>query len=287
VGGIELGPDEHLYVLDRLYGKVVVFTVSGGLDRVFRLPQGPGPGEFIRVRSMTVAPDGRVIVLDGSNGRVTEILADGALGRMQFVSERTPYELRSAGDSLVITLRYASEGDPAALVWDHDWNVADRLFPVTALEAAQASFGEWGALASSVDGDLLFSPILPGTWRSASGSEVGRVLYPEMTGQQRSSGALYFPVKVRAMSTLPDASLLQYVWVSRPEDHPEYDQRRDDLRLLHLSPDGTVLADVAWPGPADVVGVYSPPGAEALYVGVTSPFPQVIQYQLRVGTVCR
>ncbi len=75
--GSVYGSDEHIYVVDRQtklvrrydHDGVYVGTVGG---------IGQGPGEYLDPTAVAVAPDGRILVLDGQAGRTQVYSADGA-----------------------------------------------------------------------------------------------------------------------------------------------------------------------------------------------------------------
>src|SRR5262249_2622976 len=64
------GRGRLLYVLDARLKKVVVFRPDGSFHRVIGNGPGRGPGEMERPRSVAVAPNGTVFVLDQALARI-------------------------------------------------------------------------------------------------------------------------------------------------------------------------------------------------------------------------
>jgi DNA-binding beta-propeller fold protein YncE len=82
--GMDVGPDGLLYILDTKPSVSVIDPADGHVVRSWG-SQGAGPGEFDLTRAddnpgygdVSVAPDGRVYVADGSNHRVEVFRPDG------------------------------------------------------------------------------------------------------------------------------------------------------------------------------------------------------------------
>lgn len=70
VQGLVEGPDSLLHVLDRDWSKVVTFSAHGGVERVFELARGEGPGELMQPWHLSLSAGGDLVVLDRSLGRL-------------------------------------------------------------------------------------------------------------------------------------------------------------------------------------------------------------------------
>lgn len=81
--GIAAGPDGRLYVADKHYHRIQVFSPDGRFLREWGgRAKGTEPGEFDRPSALAVAPDGVVYVADVNNHRLQAFDADGRFLRM-------------------------------------------------------------------------------------------------------------------------------------------------------------------------------------------------------------
>lgn len=68
----------RVYVLDQSGPRVISFAAADGTLLWMAGTQGGGPGEFLAPRAMALLPDGRVVVSDIANARLTILGGDGA-----------------------------------------------------------------------------------------------------------------------------------------------------------------------------------------------------------------
>jgi hypothetical protein len=72
------GTDQHIYVIDPQVNLVRRYDHDGiYIDTIGGI--GQGPGEYLNPTAVAVAPDGRILVLDGQTGRTQVFAADGTV----------------------------------------------------------------------------------------------------------------------------------------------------------------------------------------------------------------
>ena len=176
VSSVALGPDEEVFVADRLNREVRVFRLDGTHLRTFGR-EGEGPGEFQSLNSLAWAGD-RLLSFDPEQGRIGEWSAGGEwLGQRntQTGVTGTPEVLRlypvgpdevfrrdleqrylglnsrgETGDTLA-SLRGPSSGPPAYVECRHDRTLA--LFPVPFAPRFLQHPGPGGVLYSALTSD--------------------------------------------------------------------------------------------------------------------------------------
>lgn len=82
IGAVAFDADENLFVLDRQNARISVFDSAGRHVRTFGR-RGGGPGEFGQPLSMTVLPDGQVVVSDVTRSTFSIFGRDGSFRRSE------------------------------------------------------------------------------------------------------------------------------------------------------------------------------------------------------------
>lgn len=234
VSSVALGPDEAVFVADRMNDEIRVFGLDGAYRRTFGR-DGEGPGEFGSIHSLAWAGD-RLLTLDGSLGRVTEFSAEG-----QVLGQR-----RSQG---------GLSGDPAAI----------RLYPVGFDETYQFAIGSRyvGHNSRGLTGDTLrrmegpprppsviiceyeggtgifFNPFAPGHGQTPG---PGGVMYAAMSDIYRISVIRNGTDTLRVIErTLAPEPVLDDEWEAGNEEFREFRAQR---RSASCDPSGHTRPDM-------------------------------------------
>lgn len=142
IGGIGVGPDERIYVLDRQSREIRVFDRDGDVVLTFGRPGG-GPGELAGPSAVLVGSSDTVFVPDSRNQRVQRFLADGSeSGSFPILStEGIPMGWRIRSDGLLLqevrTLPLPAAGEERILLLgrESDGGVRDTLVELPVGEA--------------------------------------------------------------------------------------------------------------------------------------------------------
>ena len=284
--GYDVDHQERVFVHDREYGKIVMFSPSGDLERLVATGSGEGPGEFVRPRDLSVSRNGNLAVTDGATGRVTVFDSSGVvLTTLQL--DFNPQGTFAYGDKLAVTRLGMTAGDVA-------WEVTDAgelgtpILSVTESEAEIGRFGDPGSFASTPTGLGFASPKV-GLWRivEEDGAVVsgGTDLFPGLAGRSETieGGTEYrtIPVAARGLGQRRNGDVVVFYRVmADPDEQLELPAR--GLWVATFAPDGGFRGSqllfpdtesVGWPtlGPDD-----------HLYLQTTVPFPRVVKYEMKL-----
>lgn len=288
VADVAEGPDSMVYVADRDFQKIVVFSRDGAFDRLILGGYGEGPGEFIRIRSISVSTDGRLAALDEGLNRISVFGADDELAATFGVGAITPLEITFIGDTIFV-LDWYKTGERAIHTFSADGDSLGTLVDVSSRAAHFSEFGSAGALAQSAAGAALYATPMPGQWSILRGRNVeqhGRELFPKIHGLtlHDDRGALRrMPVSTRDIGATQDGTIL-LAFTHHP-DPSNIDVRRSDLYVVRSSADGDIagLAEISSSLGAVMSREVSGLGSE-IYVSVTAPFPHVKRVRLSEPT---
>ena len=102
ISGFRALPDGRVLVSDGIGEVLVAVDVAGGVaDTLGR--KGKGPGEYTMPDRLFALPDGRTLLLDLGNGRMTTVEADGSFGKSRSIAQ-------DDGASFSIVMPRASDG---------------------------------------------------------------------------------------------------------------------------------------------------------------------------------
>lgn len=93
VRGVRELPDGRVLVSDGLGKAVVVWDLSGGADTIGGI--GGGPAEYQLPDGLWALPDGKTLLVDLGNGRLTELGADLSFGETTPIAQAPPEEAES------------------------------------------------------------------------------------------------------------------------------------------------------------------------------------------------
>lgn len=86
ISGFRVLPDGRVMVSDGIGEVLVVVDIAAGVaDTLGR--KGKGPGEYTMPDRLFALPDGRTLLLDLGNGRMTTIEADGSFGKSRSIAQ--------------------------------------------------------------------------------------------------------------------------------------------------------------------------------------------------------
>ena len=74
---VSIGPNGHIYVMDGLNGRVVIFNKQGTYQNAFG-SNGSGPGQMLMPVGIGISPSGEVYVADSGNHRIQVFSAQGS-----------------------------------------------------------------------------------------------------------------------------------------------------------------------------------------------------------------
>ena len=78
VGLVEVDEKGNLFIADAIESDVKVFDASGNYLRAIG-KKGQGPGEFSRIDSLRLSPEGHLVVMDNVSRRLSYFTSDGEL----------------------------------------------------------------------------------------------------------------------------------------------------------------------------------------------------------------
>ena len=73
---VSIGPNGHIYVMDGLNGRVVIFNKQGTYQNAFG-SNGSGPGQMLMPVGIGISPSGEVYVADSGNHRIQVFTTQG------------------------------------------------------------------------------------------------------------------------------------------------------------------------------------------------------------------
>ena len=86
ISGFRALPDGRVLVSDGIGEVVVAVDIAAGVaDTLGR--KGKGPGEYTMPDRLFALPDGRTLLLDLGNGRMTTIEVDGSFGKSRSIAQ--------------------------------------------------------------------------------------------------------------------------------------------------------------------------------------------------------
>lgn len=284
VADVAEGPDSMVYVADRDFQKIVVFSRDGAFDRLILGGYGEGPGEFIRIRSISVSDDGRLAALDEGLNRVSVFGADDELDVTFGVGAITPLQIAFVGDTIFVLDWYGTD-ERAIHTFSADGDSLGTLLDVSSRAAHFSEFGSVGALAQGPAGAALYATPMPGEWRTLRGRNVenhGREMFPKINGLtlHDERGALRrMPVNTRDIGASQDRTIL-LAFTHHP-DPTDIEVRRSDLYVARFTADVELagLAEISSSLGAVMSREVSRLGSE-IYVSATAPFPHVKRVRL-------
>jgi len=285
IADVAEGPDSTVYVADRDYQKVVVFQRDGTYDRVIVGGYGEGPGEFVRIRSISVSPDGRLAVLDEGNNRVSIFGPDDEVNTTFGVGSVIPLQIAFAGDTIFLLHWHGSDGR-AIIAFSTEGDSLGSLIDLSARDVHFAEFGSAGVLAQGPAGTTLYAPAMPGQWtvlgQDGTAEHHGREMFPEVQGltlHDDRGPLLRMPVSTRDVGISQDGSV--FVAFTHHTDPTNIQSRRFDLYVARFTKGDELagLAEVTSAVGLAMVREISGLGNE-IYVGVIDPFPHVKRVRL-------
>lgn len=287
VADVAEGPDSMVYIADRDFQKIAVFSRNGAFDRLILGGYGEGPGEFIRLRSISVSRDGRLAALDEGLNRISIFAPDDELETTFGVGAITPLQIAFVGDTILV-LDWFKTGEPAIHMFSAQGDSLGTLVDASTRAAHFSEFGSPGALAQGA-GTALYASPMPGEWRTIRGRAVeqhGQEIFPTARGLtlHDDRGALRrLPVSTRGIGVSHDGTIL-LAFTHHP-DPTDIEARRFDLYVAQFTADLELasLADVSTSLGAVMCREVSRFGNE-LYVSATAPFPHVKRVRLSEAT---
>jgi hypothetical protein len=288
VADVAEGPDSMVYVADRDFQKIVVFSRDGAFDRLILGGYGEGPGEFVRIRSISVSKDGRLAALDEGLNRISVFGADDELEVTFGVGAITPLQVAFIGDTIFV-LDWYKTGERAIHTFSADGDSLGTLVDVSPRAAHFSEFGSVGALAQGAAGAALYATPMPGRWRTVRARNVeqhGREMFPKIDGLtlHDDRGALRrMPVSTRDIGASQDGTIL-LAFTHHP-DPTNIEVRRSDLYVARFTADRELagLAEISSSLGAVMSREVSRLGSE-IYVSATAPFPHVKRVRLSEPT---
>jgi DNA-binding beta-propeller fold protein YncE len=118
--------DGNVYVLDRGGSRVKKFAPTGEFMTAFGNGSGEGPGEFSMITDMDVAQDGRVVVTDSENARLTTFGPEDRSIKMASM-RRAPYRLALVGRDQAVSMPMPGSQDEFLSLIDIDGDKVDQF----------------------------------------------------------------------------------------------------------------------------------------------------------------
>jgi hypothetical protein len=286
VGGIAEGPDSALYVVDRDFQKIVVFNYDASFRGLLVGGYGRGPGEFVRMRSISVSDNGQIAVLDGGLNRITVFDDQGRYRNSFVVTKGQPMSILYRDAEIWVAL-WQRFREPVVQVYDSEGHHLRSHVTASDRDRHFADFGELGTLTlGQRDGEVIYLSASPGVWTTIKGdieTKHGTELFPFVNGRsvtnQVGGVTLRIDVGTRGLQMFDDLGLgLIYLeWLSDSEASPDH---RADLKLFFpdLRPEPQTInltAALGWTG-------YFKPSAfgPEFYVARFEPTPHIIRVRV-------
>jgi hypothetical protein len=276
VAGIAEAEDGTLLVLDRDFQKIVLFEANADLKGLILGGYGEGPGEFTFPRHLSIDAEGRIVVLDRGNRRVTVFDSAGTY----LSSDQVGFEALQAvvaGDTTYLldvprdgrsALRARKAGDPSSSL--------ESVLPADSRMSHFAEHGEPGALGGTPSGHILYAHPSPGRWYDGVTSQWrGRELYPKVEGERllEADGfeRRYISVGSRAIGVLPTGeTLIVYANLARPGSGAP-----DTTRALLFDEQGRLSASGVLSDSSRVRHIVASSRERAVYAAYTEPYPHI------------
>lgn len=291
IAGVAEGANGDVYVLDRSYHKVVVFSRDGSFKRLVTGGYGRGPGEFVQPRSIAVSTRGRVAVLDDAQSRIIIFAPDGAVEATVTVPDRLL--LMSFSEERLLAISHPTQARPAVL---HAVDVpSGRLHTLLELrdrDLALARGGGVGAFGRDRNGEVFYAMPSVGTWvallEAGVGPRQGRPLYPSLAPQnvvREPVGPLTIvPIWLQTAGQLANGDRFLVYTVHR--DSPQRLPR--ELGTAHMA---AVLNKTGDLKHTLSLLPHDPPSghfvmsahADEILVGHADPYPRVTRYRIEVA----
>lgn len=230
---------DRVYVFDGAAARVLAFSATDGFVAWMSGRKGSGPGEFKMVRDLEVGPDGRPMLLDVGNSRITTLERTGAvhhqiqLRSVGYVDQFAPL---SDGGAVLLT----EHPDSSLAVADTSGRIVQRLGLPWKEFANLHPLVRQGNLASGGSGRWAFGFGLGDGWFGFSGTRpdgnrrpyIERADFPKVVeksegGTRTTELASYTPCSACSM-TIDGTDL--YVLFGGRTDHRHAVLDRYDLR---------------------------------------------------------
>ncbi|HUF50865.1 MAG TPA: hypothetical protein VMN60_08540 [Longimicrobiales bacterium] len=290
IRGTVPGPDGSMYVLDRHFHKIVRFGPDGAVRQVILGGEGSGPGEFRLPIHITPA-EGGFSVLDYELMRVTGFDWDGQLVRTDQVTTPNPWRHVVRGDTAWLT--HYSGGPSTGPAWYAVELGSSSFEPGPPLTEEDQAFGTAVGIATSSNGTLIVSTTRPGVWMVHDGDSWlrrGTPLFPTTAPplEERIDRSLTrtTPSQYSAneIGVVGDSLVIQAIFsYDAPFDWdnpPGRDAGAWSLGIFRIS--GEHLATVQLPRGVRTTQMYVDRETGLLYLQAADPFPQAIEYALRL-----
>ena len=289
-GGVVRGADSVTYVLDRQAKRIVGFGIDGAPKKVILGGSGDGPGEF-RWPSHLAARRDQLTVLDSDLSRVSVFDVSGAFAG-SFTLGRPSSRLAWMGDTAwVPSVGRPGVERPIAFAYSEN---GDSLAVAPFPSSEDQAFGEGLGVVASQDGSLIVNSARPGIWyefRGNAWSTIGAPLFPDMEPPivertaERELTVTPAQASASGVALVGDSLVVQLYWeFTRPfswENPPGRDEIRRHLGVFSRA--GRALDDIVLSQPGlDFNHLEGDPASGHLFLFVSEPFPQVIEYALEV-----
>ena len=233
-------------------------------------------------------------VLDYDLGRVSAFDTSGAFAG-SFALGRRGSRLAWVGDTVwVPSVGRPGVERPIAFAYSED---GDSLTVAPLLSAEDRAFGAGLGVVASGDGSLIVNSARPGIWhefRASAWSTIGTPLFPDMeppiverTGERELTVT---PAQASAsgVALVRDSIVVQLYWeFTRPfswENPPGREERRYHLGVFTRA--GRALGDILVNQPGlDTNHLEGDPASGHLFLFVSEPYPQVVEYALKVTPI--
>lgn len=292
IAGVDVGPSDSLFVLDRDYQKIVVFGPDGSFGRLILGGYGDGPGEFNRPRGLSVSGAGEIAVLDQGNVRLTRLTRSGGY-LSSFRTNPRDLDLQTRNDTFFVTQFYQQSTQSALTLYTLDGEHAGGLIEPTPAMLDLSLHGEPGLLARTSTGRLLFASPRVGEWYESGPdgfTRHGQPLFTDLEGrivsQQRGSRTVDIrvaPAAPRGIVRTTEGSTLIIFDVRYPEFLGSSDLTPGTWIAVY-EPDGSYLGKSRlFPDSIDADYPQMSRGSDHLYFVHWQPYPHIGQYEFSIA----
>jgi hypothetical protein len=250
---------DRVYVFDGAAARLLSFSARDGAVVWMSGRKGSGPGEFKMVRDLEVGPEGRPMLLDVGNGRITTLERNGAMHRQtRLVNVGYVDQFAPLPDGRAVLL--TEHPDSALAVTDTSGGIVQRLGLPWKEFADLHPLVRQGNLASGGDGRWAFGFGLGDGWFGFRGTEpdggkrpyIERAEFPQVV-EKREGGTLttqlasYIPCSACSMTI--DGTDFYVLFGGRTDNRhavlDRYDLRTGRYRESLVLPAKTTEAAVA------------------------------------------
>lgn len=265
----------HVYVLDPQYRRIQIFTPDGDPVRTVQLAQGTGPGEVQRPTAVSIGPDGTLYVLDFMARKVLMFDPEG-----QFLQDIPALgmttQIHATGDRLVLTRLWLTGGDDILHVHAADGTFLTQFLKKPAEAELIARTGNFGRMASTSTGSLLYS--YPYPYRIVE-LEVEGTLLREATGHEPFSvpptpaeqGMVHLPQRSNGLAVVSDDLVVNAVMNEESVSFDLFDENLSYVARLDSTQTGMNSA-------RNMVS----DGNGHLYFSENTPVPHVIKVRIEM-----